>query len=77
MHPRGKRWGAEMDLSKRTVVAGSTALPAELIALVQRMQLVPLLCSFEPNEANAIDYFKAEGHWLKAHVDDRSAPCIQ
>lgn len=24
-----------------------------------------------PNEANAIDYRKGQGHWLKSHVDDR------
>lgn len=27
--------------------------------------------SFEPNEANAIDYRKGEGHWLQGHVDDQ------
>jgi alkylated DNA repair dioxygenase AlkB len=24
-----------------------------------------------PNEANAIDYRRKQGHWLQAHVDDR------
>ena len=72
-HDRGKRWGAEMDLSKRTVVEGSTAMPPVLAALITRMQQIPLLQHFQPNEANAIDYRKGLGHWLKPHVDDRSA----
>lgn len=68
---RGKRWGAEMDLGKRTVIAGATAFPTQLLMLIQRMQSIPLLAAFQPNEANAIDYQKALGHWLKPHVDDR------
>ncbi|DBA82869.1 TPA: hypothetical protein ACH3X1_006662 [Trebouxia sp. C0004] len=68
---RGKRWGAEMDLGQRTVVEGSTVLAAELHMLIARMQQVPFLRCFQPNEANAIDYRKDLGHWLKAHVDDR------
>lgn len=62
-----------MDLSKRTVVEGATAMPPLLTALITRMQQVPLLQHFQPNEANAIDYRKSLGHWLKPHVDDRSA----
>ena len=73
LYHRGKRWGAEMDLSRRTVVEGSTAMPPLLSALITRMQQVPLLQHFQPNEANAIDYRKSLGHWLKPHVDDRSA----
>lgn len=60
-----------MDLSKRTVMEGSTALPPLLMALAQRMRQLSVLQDFEPNEANAIDYHKAFGHWLKPHVDDR------
>ena len=62
-----------MDLNKRTVVEGSTAMPPVLAALITRMQQIPLLQHFQPNEANAIDYRKGLGHWLKPHVDDRSA----
>ena len=69
--PRGKRWGAEMDLGQRTVVEGVTPLAAELRMLIARMQQVPCLRCFQPNEANAIDYRKDLGHWLKPHVDDR------
>jgi hypothetical protein len=69
--PRGKRWGAEMDLGQRTVVEGVTPLAAELHMLIARMQQVPCLGCFQPNEANAIDYRKDLGHWLKPHVDDR------
>ena len=71
-HHRGKRWGAEMDLNKRTVVEGATAMPPVLTALITRMQQMPLLQHFQPNEANAIDYRQGLGHWLKPHVDDRS-----
>lgn len=70
---RGKRFGAEMDLNKRTVVEGTTAMPPILNALITRMQQLPLLQAFKPNEANAIDYRTSLGHWLKAHVDDRLA----
>lgn len=60
-----------MDLGKRTVQEGSMPMPAELVSLIQRMQSTALLKDFQPNEANAIDYCKSKGHWLKAHVDDR------
>ena len=60
-----------MDLGKRTVQEGSLPMPEELVSLIQRMQSTALLKDFEPNEANAIDYCKRKGHWLKAHVDDR------
>ena len=65
-----------MDLSKRTVVEGPAALPPELIALIKRMQQICVLRNFEPNEANAIEYRKASGHWLKPHVDDRPVPLL-
>lgn len=60
-----------MDLGRRTVQQGSVPLPSKLNALVERMQSVGLLRDFRPNEANAIDYCKSKGHWLKQHVDDR------
>lgn len=60
-----------MDLSKRTVVTGLTPFPPLLEMLIQRMQSIPLLATFRPNEANAIDYQPALGHWLKPHIDDR------
>ena len=50
-------------------------MPPVLNGLITRMQQLPLLHAFEPNEANAIDYHKSLGHWLKAHVDDRSVQC--
>lgn len=61
-----------MDLNKRTVVEGVAAMPPVLTALIARMQQIPLLQHFQPNEANAIDYRQGLGHWLKPHVDDRS-----
>ncbi|CAE8613567.1 unnamed protein product [Polarella glacialis] len=46
----------------RAVVA-STA-PSGQMAKLSMME-------FRPNEANAIDYRRDEGHYLKAHCDDR------
>ena len=60
-----------MDLKQRTVQAEDVPLPKLLRLLIARMQQLPLLRDFKPNEANAIDYIKAAGHQLKPHVDDR------
>jgi alkylated DNA repair protein alkB family protein 4 len=37
----------------------------------QSKSLSRLLHDYNPNEANAIDYIRRKGHWLKSHVDDR------
>ena len=45
-------------------------LPALLVDLVRRMrEKVSVLQGFRPNEANAIDYRRAEGHFLAPHCD--------
>ena len=68
----GKRWGVHCNLRDRRVDAPENPLPEFL-----RRLLLPKLCSLPPmmgcipNEANAIDYRRQKGHWLKAHVDDR------
>ncbi|KAL3682367.1 hypothetical protein R1sor_000389 [Riccia sorocarpa] len=47
-------------------------MPKFLKPFVERMRSqVPVLNEFCPNEMNAIDYRKALGHWLQAHMDDR------
>lgn len=68
----GKRWGVHCNLRDRQVGAAEHPLPQfiQQIILPKLKQLAPMKgCT--PNEANAIDYRKASGHYLAAHVDDR------
>lgn len=70
----GKKWGVECDLKYRVVTPGKRAMPDELLVLAERMRNLPyehLVGSFTPNEANAIDYRRAQGMELKPHCDDR------
>ncbi|KAH8050583.1 alpha-ketoglutarate-dependent dioxygenase alkB-like protein [Aureococcus anophagefferens] len=46
-------------------------MPDIFAPLVRRMRTIPELRSFRPNEANALDYRRSEGHYLGAHCDDR------
>ena len=39
--------------------------------LVPKLKDLPPVKGWLPNEANAIDYRRKQGHWLKSHVDDR------
>jgi hypothetical protein len=71
---RGKRWGVRVDLASRTVSPATVPLPPALATLAARMRArVRALAAFRPNEANAIDYRRSEGHYLLPHVDDRCA----
>jgi alkylated DNA repair protein alkB family protein 4 len=76
----GKRWGVHCNLRDRRVDAPQHPLPPLLqqfittkLPLIRQtlQQKGNTLHAFSPNEANAIDYRRQEGHWLKAHVDDR------
>lgn len=76
----GKRWGVHCNLRDRRVDAPEHPLPQVIQDFLQsKLSLVKeilkernaLLLDFLPNEANAIDYRRKEGHWLQAHVDDR------
>ena len=70
----GKRWGVHCNLRDRRVDAPQHPLPSVLQDIVfpkLRKLNLPAMKNFSPNEANAIDYRRHEGHWLKAHVDDR------
>jgi hypothetical protein len=73
----GKRWGVHCNLRDRRVDAPQHPLPDVLEEIVfpklKRLNLpmVPAVKTFCPNEANAIDYRRSQGHWLKGHVDDR------
>lgn len=70
----GKRWGVHCNLRDRRVDAPENPLPDVLSKIVfpkLRQLNLPATKAFWPNEANAIDYRRRQGHWLKAHVDDR------
>ena len=69
----GKRWGVHCNLRDRRVDAAQCPLPDCIhnILLPKLQNLLPMQGCF-PNEANAIDYRRKQGHWLKSHVDDRS-----
>ncbi|KAG2484637.1 hypothetical protein HYH03_016590 [Edaphochlamys debaryana] len=69
---RGKRWGVLPDYHRRGVAPAVHPLPPLLQALAARMrEAVPPLKGFRPNEANALDYRRSRGSWLRPHVDDR------
>lgn len=66
----------QTDLARRTVAPEAVPLPAELLAVAQRMRdTVPQLADFHPNEANAIEYLQDRGDYLLPHVDDRCDAC--
>jgi len=76
----GKAYGVRSDLQARRVRAALHAVPAWGRGLARRMRRLgrsvagtPLECmaQFRPNDCNAIEYLRSEGHWLKAHSDDR------
>lgn len=61
-----------MDLKERKVLPATHELPPLLQSLAERMRAsLPALRDFHPTEANAIDYRRADGHVLRAHVDNR------
>ena len=71
---RGKAWGVRTDLKRRAFADPLHAMPPIFTPLIRRArQLLPdhLKGAFFPNEANALDYRKAEGHALLPHCDDR------
>lgn len=73
----GKRWGVHCQLRERRVLVNGhmdQELPKTLQDIVfQKFSQLECLTSrfFLPNEANAIDYRRRNGCWLKDHVDDR------
>jgi alkylated DNA repair dioxygenase AlkB len=68
----GKRWGVHCNLRDRRVDAPEHPLPDwfQTILLPKLKQLPPMKGCI-PNEANAIEYRRSQGHWLQSHVDDR------
>lgn len=68
----GKRWGVHCNLRDRRVNAAENPLPS-FVQEILKPKLTKLLSmkDVSPNEANAIDYRRASGHYLASHVDDR------
>eukprot|EP00980_Cylindrotheca_fusiformis_P025235 scaffold13311_cov161-Cylindrotheca_fusiformis.AAC.1 len=68
----GKRWGVHCNLRDRRVDVPENQLPDFIQnLLLPKLRLLPSMKGCVPNEANAIDYRRGQGHWLKSHVDDR------
>jgi alkylated DNA repair protein alkB family protein 4 len=69
---RGKAWGVDMSLARRAVYPEIVPFPTWLVPIVARLRSAhPLLRRFDPNHVNAIEYTRARGDHLSAHVDDR------
>jgi hypothetical protein len=68
----GKRWGVHCNLRDRRVDAPENLLPNVIQQIIlPKLKSLPTMKGCIPNEANAIDYRRSQGHWLQAHVDDR------
>ena len=69
---KGKRWGVHCNLRDRRVSAPEHPMPHFFHAVLEEKlkRVIPMAGCF-PNEANAIDYRRKQGHWLQSHVDDR------
>ena len=83
----GKAWGAQTrsGVDGRLCVPRFEPLPWPLLALAERIALVASAVTasvpgdgggfqggaWRPNQANAISYTRAQGHYLGAHCDDR------
>jgi alkylated DNA repair dioxygenase AlkB len=80
----GKRWGVHCSLKDRKVYPVDNPLPACIQAIMDRIETGPetkinnvhsqirqIMKECKLNEANAIDYRRAKGDFLKNHVDDR------
>ena len=68
-----KTWGLEVDVVKRVVGKVRRPIPEAFRFMIKKMtsgEYLPL-AGFVPNECNSNSYKKEQGHWLRAHVDDR------
>lgn len=69
-----KAWGVRTDLRERCFRPPEREMPGILLPVIARMRTVAgveAMRCFRPNEANAIDYRRREGHFLGPHCDDR------
>ena len=68
----GKRWGVHCNLRDRMVSEAENPLPNFMNKIIiPKLRLIRQMSGCIPNECNAIDYRRDEGHFLTAHVDDR------
>jgi alkylated DNA repair dioxygenase AlkB len=68
----GKRWGVHCNLRDRRVSAPENPLPHFIEKILQpKLDRIECMVGCVPNEANAIDYRRKQGHYLQSHVDDR------
>ena len=68
----GKRWGVHCNLRDRRVGAAEHELPRFVSdLLIPRLHRIYAIQGIVPNEANAIEYRRQQGHFLTHHVDDR------
>lgn len=68
----GQRWGVHCNLRDRRVYPQETELPSFVTDwIIPKLQRLHCMKECIPNEANAIDYYRRKGHYLKSHVDDR------
>mmetsp|Transcript_24297 Transcript_24297/g.36012 ORF Transcript_24297/g.36012 Transcript_24297/m.36012 type:complete len:322 (-) Transcript_24297:1893-2858(-) len=71
-HHQGKRWGVHCNLRDRKVTEAENLLPIFLSTIIlPKLQQIKQMMGCIPNEANAIDYQRRKGDFLKDHVDDR------
>jgi alkylated DNA repair dioxygenase AlkB len=69
---KGKRWGVHCNLRDRRVTSPENPMPHFFDSIVlQKLKRVVSMAGCIPNEANAIDYHRKQGHSLQSHVDDR------
>jgi alkylated DNA repair protein alkB family protein 4 len=67
----GKRWGVHCSLRDRKVYKAENPLPLCVQRVIDRVKMLKPMKNCIPNEANAIDYRRNNGDYLKSHVDDR------
>lgn len=67
----GKRWGVHCSLRDRRVYHEKDQLPACIANIIERVCKLKCFKGCIPNEANAIDYYRQAGDYLKSHIDDR------
>ncbi len=71
-HHREKRFGIDYDLWSRALRSPKTEMPAFMESIIlPKLKRVESMQGCVPNDANAIDYRREKGDYLKAHVDDR------
>ena len=70
---REKCFGVDHDLWSRHIRAPKHALPPSIQnIIIPKLKRLASMQGCIPNEANSIDYMRAQGDFLAAHVDDRS-----